>query len=56
VTSQSQIKKDVKEDLHKVRQYQEQTSLEIQKAFESESFEVITDHQKASQILVELAN
>ena len=55
MTSQSQLKKDVKEDLHKVRQYQEQTSLEIQKAFESESFEVITDHQKASQILVKLA-
>jgi two-component system, OmpR family, sensor histidine kinase VicK len=54
-TSPSQIDQDVKEDLHKARQYQEQTSLEVQKAFEPESFEVVTDYQKASQILVELA-
>ena len=57
--SPSQIDKDVKEDLHKIRQYQEETSLEIEKekanAFEPESFEVVSDLQKASQILVELA-
>ena len=57
MTSTSQIDKNVKEDLHKIRQYQEQTSLKIEKekAFEPEFFEVITDHQKASQILVKLA-
>ncbi|MFL6419870.1 MAG: sensor histidine kinase, partial [Nitrososphaeraceae archaeon] len=57
MTSPSQIDKDVKEDLHKIRQYQEQTSLKIEKekAFEPEFFEVITDHQKASQNLVKLA-
>jgi two-component system, OmpR family, sensor histidine kinase VicK len=57
VTSPSQIDKNVKEDLHKIRQYQEQTSLKIEKekVFEPEFFEVITDHQKASQILVKLA-
>jgi two-component system, OmpR family, sensor histidine kinase VicK len=57
VASASQIDKDVKEDLHKIRQYQEQTSLKIEKenAFEPEFLEVISDHQKASQILVKLA-
>ena len=56
-TSPSQIDKYVKEDLHKIRQYQEQTSLEIEKekAFEPEYFEVVADYQKASEILVELA-
>ena len=34
----------------------EHTIREIEKAIEPEFFEVITDHQKASQILVELAN
>jgi signal transduction histidine kinase len=53
--STSEIDKVVKEDLHKIRQYQEQTSLEIQNAFESESFEVVSDHQRACQILVELS-
>jgi signal transduction histidine kinase len=55
VTTPSQIDRDVKEDLHKIMQYQEQTSLEIEKEFEPEFFEVVADHQKASQILVELA-
>jgi len=57
VTSTSQIDRDVNKDLHKIRQYQEQTSLQIEKekVFEPEFFKVITDHQKASQILVKLA-
>ena len=53
--SSSHIDKDVKEDLHEIMQYQEQTSLEIEKEIEPEFFEVVTDHQKASKILVELA-
>jgi hypothetical protein len=58
--SPSQIDKDdVKEDLHKIMQYQEQTSLEIEKektkAFEPEFFEVVNDLQKAGRILVKLA-
>jgi two-component system, OmpR family, sensor histidine kinase VicK len=54
-STSSQIDKDVKEDLHEIMQYQEQTSLEIEKAIEPEFSEVVTDHQKAGQILVELA-
>ena len=58
--SPSQIdRNDVKEDLHKIMQYQEQTSLEIEKektkAFEPEFFEVVSDLQQAGQILVKLA-
>jgi signal transduction histidine kinase len=53
--SSSHIDKDVKEDLHEIMQYQEQTSLEIEKEIEPEFFEVVTDHQKVSKILVELA-
>jgi two-component system, OmpR family, sensor histidine kinase VicK len=54
-STSSHIDKDVKEDLHGIMQYQEQTSLEIEKAIEPEFTEVVTDHQKASQILIELA-